>query len=141
MEFVLASCPACNPTSSMLIDLLSRCSSKVSYLRLDLNKNLRLSFHYDVPEVPAILVFRNGKLSGKFVSFKNSDKSALARLIAREIWFADLEQSKRSQLAQSKPVSVADGAGASPEVPENADNSTSASPAPVELAPITSIPH
>ncbi len=83
VEFSLPTCPACDPTAKSIIELLSKFGGKVDYIRLDLNKNLGLSYKYDVPEVPAVLLFRNGKLEERFVTFKSSHKVELAQSITR----------------------------------------------------------
>ncbi len=82
VEFSLPTCPACDPTAKMLIGLLAKFGGKVDYMRLDLNKNLGLSYRYDVPEVPAVLLFKNGKLEGRYVTFKTSHTDELAQSIA-----------------------------------------------------------
>ncbi len=83
VEFSLPTCPACDPAAKSIIELLSKFGGKVDYIRLDLNKNLGLSYKYDVPEVPAVLLFRNGNLEERFVTFKSSQKIELAESIAR----------------------------------------------------------
>ena len=71
VEFELPTCLACNPVSREVNTLVSQHpASDVSYLRLDLNKNLNLSYKYDVPKVPAVLLFVDGRLVRKFSEFK-----------------------------------------------------------------------
>ncbi len=83
VEFSLPTCPACDPAAKSLIELLAKFGGKVDYMRLDLNKNLGLSYKYDVPEVPAILLFKNGRLEDRFVTFKSAHKTELAQSITR----------------------------------------------------------
>lgn len=83
VEFSLATCPACDPCAKYLISQLPKYGGKVDYIRLDLNKNLGLSYKYDVPEVPAVLIFRDGQLEDKFVAFKPEQKSILSASIER----------------------------------------------------------
>lgn len=83
VEFSLPTCPACDPSSKAIIELLSKFGGKADYVRLDLNKNLGLSYKYDVPEVPAVLLFRDGQLEDRFVTFDSSQKNKLARSLSR----------------------------------------------------------
>lgn len=92
VEFVLASCAACNPASRSIGNLVSRFQGEVGYVRLDLNKNLRASFKYDVPEVPTVLLFRNGELEEKFPVYKPEMQPALLQSILQQITLARLER-------------------------------------------------
>ncbi|MBA3858002.1 MAG: hypothetical protein C0507_13945 [Cyanobacteria bacterium PR.3.49] len=85
VEFSLPTCPACDPTAKSIIELLSHFGGKVDYIRLDLNKNLGLSYKYDVPEVPAVLVFKNGQLEDRYVTYKADQKNRLAQSLSRLI--------------------------------------------------------
>lgn len=83
VEFSLPTCPACDPAAKSIIELVAKFGGKVDYIRLDLNKNLGLSYKYDVPEVPALLVFRDGRLEERYVTYKESNRNELAHSIAR----------------------------------------------------------
>jgi len=85
VEFSLPTCPACDPAAKSIIQLISRFGGKVDYVRLDLNKNLGLSYKYDVPEVPAILIFRNGRLEDRFVTYKAEQQNTLAQSVFKLI--------------------------------------------------------
>lgn len=83
VEFSLPTCAACDPAAKAIIELMSKFGGRVDYVRLDLNKNLGLSYKYDVPEVPAVLVFKDGQLEDRFVTFKNTHQPRLAQSIQR----------------------------------------------------------
>jgi len=85
VEFMLPTCLACNPTQTELNNLLSHYKGKVQYLRLHLNNNLRLSYKYDVPKVPAVLVFNNGRLVKKFSVYSSEQKTQLAHVIESQL--------------------------------------------------------
>jgi len=85
VEFSLPTCPACDPASKSLIELVSHFGGKVDYIRLDLNKNLGLSYKYDVPEVPAVLVFKNGQLEERYVTYKAEQRNSLGQSLSRLI--------------------------------------------------------
>lgn len=98
MEFELPTCLACNPVSREVNTLVSQHpASDVSYLRLDLNKNLNLSYKYDVPKVPAVLLFVDGRLVRKFSEFKPEQKEELATAINAEL--RDLKHSLATKQA------------------------------------------
>jgi thioredoxin 1 len=78
VEFALPTCAACDPASKAIIELLSRFGGRAHYVRLDLNKNLGLSYKYDVPDVPAVLLFKNGRLAQRFVTFRPEQRNELA---------------------------------------------------------------
>lgn len=84
VEFFLDTCPACSPVSQAVISSLNRYSGAVGYVRLNLNKNLGLSFRFDVPEVPAILVFKDGELIDRFVTFGIDDCPRLVGVLDKE---------------------------------------------------------
>lgn len=83
VEFSLPTCPACDPAAKSIIELRSRFGGKVDYIRLDLNKNLGLSYKYDVPEVPAVLVFKNGQLEDRYVIYTPDQRNKLAQSLSR----------------------------------------------------------
>ncbi len=83
VEFSLPTCPACDPAAKVIIETLSKFGGKVDYIRLDLNKNLGLSYKYDVPEVPAVLLFKDGQLEEKLISFKSEQRTQLAQTISQ----------------------------------------------------------
>ncbi|CAN5188154.1 hypothetical protein BH10CYA1_BH10CYA1_41290 [soil metagenome] len=85
VEFMLPTCLACNPTQTEVYNLLSNYKGKVRYLRLHLNNNLRLSYKYDVPKVPAVLVFNNGHLVRKFSVYSRDQKTQLANVIESQL--------------------------------------------------------
>lgn len=82
VEFSLPTCPACDPAAKSIIELVSKFGGKVDYVRLDLNKNLGLSYKYDVPEVPAVLVFKDGRLEERYVTYKKTQSGELARSVS-----------------------------------------------------------
>ncbi len=71
VEFSLPTCPACDPAAKSIIELVSKFGGKVDYVRLDLNKNLGLSYKYDVPEVPAVLLFKTAP-GERYVTYKET---------------------------------------------------------------------
>ncbi len=85
VEFMRPTCLACDPTARLLDQLTSEYGEKVRWLRLNMDTNLGLSYKYDVPKVPAILVFKDGRLVKKFVGFKESEKTRLSELIDSEL--------------------------------------------------------
>jgi thioredoxin-like negative regulator of GroEL len=85
VEFMLPTCLACNPTTTELTDLLSKYKGQVRHLRLNINNNLKLSFKYDIPKVPAVLVFNNGHLVKKFAIYNCDQKNQLARAIDSQL--------------------------------------------------------
>ena len=78
VEFMLPTCLACSPTGRLINELTAKYHGKVTWLRLDINKNIGLSYKYDIPFVPAVLVFKDGRLVKKFAVFKLSQKPELA---------------------------------------------------------------
>jgi len=107
VEFVLPSCAACNSVTPSIIDLVTRYNGEVGYVRLDLNKNLRASFKYDVPEVPAVLLFRDGQLEQKFMVYKTEMQPELIESIEREVKLARLERDARVAVAEDEPLASA----------------------------------
>lgn len=85
VEFMLPTCLACNPTAKELNAMLSQFHGKVRYLRLNINHNLKLSYRYDIPKVPAVLVFNNGSLVKKFAVYNNAQNADLAQTIASQL--------------------------------------------------------
>ena len=103
VEFSLSTCPACDPCAKYIISQLPKFAGKVDYIRLDLNKNLGLSYKYDVPEVPAVLIFRDGQLEDKFVAFKPEQRSMLSQSIERIVNETYGVPQPDSRLVLSKP--------------------------------------
>lgn len=99
VEFSLPTCPACDPAAKSIIELISKFGGRVDYVRLDLNKNLGLSYKYDVPEVPAVLLFRDGRLEERYVTFKETNKNELAQSITRLLTEPDPVSQPNSQVA------------------------------------------
>jgi len=85
VEFMLPTCLACNPTQTELDTVLSKYKGRLHYLRLHLNNNLKLSYKYDVPKVPTILVFNHGQLVKKFSVYTSDQKTQLARAIESQL--------------------------------------------------------
>lgn len=105
VEFSLSTCPACDPCAKYIISQLPKFGGKVDYIRLDLNKNLGLSYKYDVPEVPAVLIFRDGQLEDKFVAFKPEQKSILSQSLERIVTDTYGAPQPNSKLVLGKPRS------------------------------------
>ncbi len=103
IEFSLPTCAACDPTAKSIIALLAKFGGKVDYMRLDLNKNLGLSYKYDVPEVPAVLLFKDGRLEDRYVTFNSSHKTNLAQSIARLLAEPAPEGSNEAVSSKLKP--------------------------------------
>jgi thiol-disulfide isomerase/thioredoxin len=81
VEFMSPTCLVCNPTARLLNELTAKYHGKVNWLRFDVNKNVGLSYKYDIPFVPAVLVFKDGHLVRKFAVFKESQKPQLAETL------------------------------------------------------------
>lgn len=81
VEFMLPTCLICNPAARCLNELTAKYHGKVHWVRLDINKNINLSYKYDVPNVPAVLVFKDGRLIKKFAVFKPAQKDQLAETL------------------------------------------------------------
>ena len=99
VEFSLPTCPACDPAAKSLIETVARFGGKVDYVRLDLNKNLGLSYKYDVPEVPAVLLFKDGRLAERYVTYKETNKPELTMSIARLLAEPSSADEEKSQVA------------------------------------------
>lgn len=102
VEFSLPTCPACDPAAKTIVELVSRFGGKVDYVRLDLNKNLGLSYKYDVPEVPAVLLFKDGRLEERYVTYKENNRQELAKSISRLITEPPSDDESSSQIAAKK---------------------------------------
>lgn len=85
VEFTLSTCLACHSTSPEITELVSKFNGQVQYLSLDLNRNLGLSYKYDIPKVPAVLVFKDGRLVKKFLPYSTAQKQNLSFIIEREL--------------------------------------------------------
>jgi len=81
VEFMSPSCLACNPTARMLYHLVNKYDGKVLWFRLNIHKNPGLSDHYEVPKVPAVLLFKDGHLVKKFNAFNEYQRSRLAQVV------------------------------------------------------------
>lgn len=77
IEFMIPTCAECAPTVKTLKEVVTKYDGKVDYLRLDINKNPGLGIKYDVPRVPAVLVFKDGQLQEKLAVFNPRQKPQL----------------------------------------------------------------
>lgn len=102
VEFSLPTCPACDPAAKSIIELVSKFGGKVDYVRLDVNKNLGLSYKYDVPEVPAVLLFKDGRLEERYVTYKENNRLELAKSITRLMTEPPCTDEDSSQIAAKK---------------------------------------
>jgi thioredoxin 1 len=85
VEFMLPTCAECNPTVRVLKNLVSKYDGKVSHLRLDIDKNPGLGEKYDIPRVPAVLVFKDGQFVEKLAVFNIKQESHLAATINEQL--------------------------------------------------------
>jgi thioredoxin-like negative regulator of GroEL len=85
VEFMLPTCGECDPVLRIMKDIVSRYDGKVGYLRLDIDKNPAIGEKYDIPRIPAILVFKDGRLLKKFAVFNAAQKDRLAATIDEQL--------------------------------------------------------
>ena len=78
VEFMLPTCAECTPTVKVLKNLVAQYNGKVQYLRLDIDKNPGLGIKYDIPRIPAVLVFKDGEFVEKLAVFTPQQKNKLA---------------------------------------------------------------
>jgi thioredoxin-like negative regulator of GroEL len=81
VEFMSPSCIACNPAARMINQVLLPYQGEVRWIRLDIGRNIGLSYKYDIPRIPAVLLFTDGRFIRKCNLFNDTQKETLARAV------------------------------------------------------------
>ncbi len=85
VEFMLPTCAECTPTVKVLKELVAKYKGQVQYLRLNIDKNPGLGEKYDIPRIPAVLVFKDGQFVEKLAVFTPRQKERLAATLEQAL--------------------------------------------------------
>lgn len=83
VDFFAAWCGPCKMMQPVLEDLATRVENKAQIIKIDVDKNPGVAQTYRVQGVPALILFRNGKILWQQAGFHNA--SQLETIINRSI--------------------------------------------------------
>ena len=70
IDFFASWCMPCKMLSPILESLQSKYEGKISFAKLDIDKEEDIAREYDIYSVPTLLLFKNGKIVGKSVGYR-----------------------------------------------------------------------
>ena len=74
VDFYADWCGPCKMLSPIVEDLAKEYDGKVVFYRIDIDKNEALANKYEINSIPAIKVFKNGKIVADTLGFKTAEQ-------------------------------------------------------------------
>jgi thioredoxin 1 len=71
IDFYAVWCGPCQKLAPVVADLSSRYSNKVSFYRVDVDKNQKLAAQYGISGIPAIKIFKNGQVVAESMGLRS----------------------------------------------------------------------
>jgi len=71
INFGASWCAACKSMEPVIADFTKKYANKIKVLRIDVDKNQRLSSKYKVMSLPTILIFHQGKIASQIIGVQS----------------------------------------------------------------------
>ncbi len=74
VDFWAAWCRPCLMVAPILDELAEDYSSKISFVKVDVNQNPKIAARYNVMSIPTLLIFKNGEPVSHIVGYKPKEE-------------------------------------------------------------------
>jgi len=80
VDFWAPWCGPCKMVAPVLEELAQEYAGKLKIVKLNVDQNQQVAAQFGISSIPTLIIFKNGKESGKMIGFQSKD--ALKKMIA-----------------------------------------------------------
>ena len=73
IDFSATWCNPCKMLAPVLEELSKDMEGKVDFYNMDVDDNQEIAQEYDISSIPALLIFKDGKVAGQAIGFQPKD--------------------------------------------------------------------
>ena len=73
IDFSATWCNPCKMLAPVLEELSKDMEGKVDFYNMDVDDNQEIAQEYDISSIPALLIFKDGKIAGQAIGFQPKD--------------------------------------------------------------------